>query len=65
MNDSERSDFLELKTFLEKALPLIEQQLIDYPPDGLNENYRFLVEKAIMYRETLKRINQQLNTDEK
>ena len=64
MTDNERNDLLELKTFLEKAIPLTEQQLIDYPSGGSTEDYRFLVEKAIMYRETMKQINQQLNREQ-
>lgn len=64
MTDDERYDLRELKAFLEKAIPLIEQQLIDYPSDGETQDYQFLIEKAIMYRESLKQIINQLATDE-
>ena len=64
MTNDERNNLLELKAFLEKAIPITEQGLIDFSPNGLSENYRFLIEKAIMYRETLKKINQQLETDD-
>ena len=63
MTENEYTDLLELKAFLEKAIPLIQQQLIDYPTNGKKRDYQFLIEKAIMYRETLKQINQQLETD--
>ncbi len=64
MTDEERNDLLELKVFLEKAIPLTERQLINYPASGSTEDYQFLIGKAIMYRETLKQVNQQLKTDE-
>jgi hypothetical protein len=63
MTHEERSDLLELKAFLEKALPLTEQELIYFSLNGSKENYQFLIDKAIMYRETLKKINQQLEED--
>lgn len=63
MTDDERNDLLELKASVENAIPLTEQQLLNFPANGSNEDYRFLVDKAIMYREVLKQINQQLETD--
>lgn len=61
MTKEERQDLLELKLFLEQTIPEVEIQLINSPLDGTKEDYQFLINKAVMYRETLRQINQQLD----
>lgn len=60
MSDDERNDLLELKAFLEEAIPQIEMQLINYSPDGSEEDYQFLIDKAVMYRDVFRQTVKQL-----
>jgi hypothetical protein len=64
MTDDERNDLLELKAFLEKAIPQVEMQLINYPPDGLRKDYQFLIDKAVMYRDVLRQTIKRLENRE-
>ncbi len=64
MSDDEQNDLLELQAFLEKAIPQVEKQLINYPPDGSEKDYRFLIDKAVMYRDMLRQtINRPQNRE--
>lgn len=64
MSDDERNDLLELKAFLERAILLVNQEIVDFPHDGLEEDYQFLTNKAVMYRDNLRTIIKLLQTDE-
>ena len=63
MTDNERNDLLELKAFLEKAILLVNEQIILFPPDGKDDDYRFLTNKAVMYRDNMRTIVELLETD--
>lgn len=60
MSDAERNDLLELKAFLEKAIPQVEMRLINYPSDGSQEDYQFLIDKTVMYRDVFSQTIKQL-----
>ena len=52
---------LELKKTIEEALTVTNQQIIDYLPTSNDEGLVFLVKKAINYRDTLNKINDELS----
>ena len=52
---------LELKKTIEEALTVTNQQIIDYLPTSNDEGFVFLVKKAINYRDTLNKINDELS----
>jgi hypothetical protein len=56
-----KKDLLELREAIEAALELTDQQIIDYLPTSNDEAFTFLIRKAIKYRETLKKINDELS----
>lgn len=56
MTDDERNDSLELKAFLEKAILSVEDDLIITDPRLSKKDYKFLVDKARMYRANLNQI---------
>lgn len=64
MSDEERNDLLELKSFLERAIPQVETQLMAYSPDGSEEDYQFLIDKAVMYRDVLRQTIKRLENKE-
>ena len=61
MSNDERNDLLELKAFLEKAILSVEDDLIITDPRLSKKEYKFLVDKARMYRTNLNQIINLLN----
>lgn len=61
MPHSYKQDLLELKESIEDALNQLNQQIIDYLPTSNDETFMFLVRKAIKYRDTLQKINDELS----
>ena len=60
MTDDERNDLPELKAFLEKAIPQVEDDLILTDPRLSKQDYQFLIDNARMYRNNLNQINKSL-----
>ena len=60
MSDDERNDLLELQRNLRHYLPILEQQLLAYPPNADDELFRFLITKLAKYRDTLVEIENRL-----
>jgi len=60
MSDDERNDLLELQRNLRRYLPILEQQLLAYPPNADNEIFRFLVNKMTQFRDMLVDIENRL-----
>lgn len=56
MTEDERNDLLELKSFLEKAIRSVEDDLITTDPRLSKADYQFLINKARMYRDNLNQI---------
>lgn len=42
MSNDERNDLLELKAFLVKAILLVNDEIVLFPHDGKDDDYRFL-----------------------
>ncbi len=63
MSDDERNDLMELKAFLEKAILLVNEDIILFPYDGKESDYQFLTNKAVMYRDNLRTVVELLETD--
>lgn len=61
MSDLEKQDLTDLKRIIETELPQLEIQLMFFPLDESDEDFKFLVKKAASYRDMLKTINSQLN----
>ncbi len=59
--DYNYEDLLELKQSIEKALDRADSQLLFFPLDDSDDDFRFLVNKAIQYRELLQKINNELS----
>ena len=58
MNHHEES--LELKRLLEKYLLEINDSILTYPPFGDDEKFKFLIKKAISYRNIIQQITIEL-----
>ena len=61
MHQSYEEYLLELKKSIEAALEVTNKQIIDYLPTSNDEVFMFLVRKAISYRDTLQKINDELS----
>jgi hypothetical protein len=61
MKQSYEEYLLELKESIEAALEATNKQIIDYLPTSNDETFMFLVRKAISYRDTLQKINDELS----
>ncbi|WP_028665462.1 hypothetical protein [Runella zeae] len=61
MPQSYEQYLLELKRYIETALEATDQQIVEYLPTSNDEQFVFLIKKAIQYRETLKKINEELS----
>lgn len=60
MSESEREDLQQMKVSLEKFLMLTNDQILDYGLKESDDDFNFLIKKAIQFRDTLLVINQQL-----
>ena len=61
MDEGERLFFQEMRANFEKYLAIIDQQILDYLPDGNDEEYDFLIKKAVEFRNLIKATNDKLN----
>jgi hypothetical protein len=52
---------IELKRILEGKLQILEDQILGFSERGDDNYYKQLINKAIYYRDTIHRINKQLN----
>lgn len=50
MDDLEKQDLMELKRIISEQLPQIEIQLMFFPLDESDEDFKFLIKKAASYR---------------
>ena len=60
MSNDERNDLLELQRNLRRYLPILEEQLLAYPPNADDEIFRFLVNKMAQFRDMLIDIDNRL-----
>jgi hypothetical protein len=57
----DKEDLLELKRAIEAALEETDKDIVLYSPHSDEERFLFLLKKAISYRDTLKKINEELS----
>jgi hypothetical protein len=60
MPQSYKQDLLDLKKSIEEALEKTNQEIIDYLPTANDEAFMFLIKRAIIYRDTLQKIKEEL-----
>ncbi len=63
MSDDERNDLLALQAALRYYLPILEQQLLAYPPNAEDATFQFLIKKLANYRDVLIDIENRLHND--
>ncbi len=61
MDELTLKDLYDLKESIGQALQKAEEQIINFPADGLNQNFDELIKKAIYYRDLLQKIEIQLS----
>jgi hypothetical protein len=61
MENQERRELIEMRQMIQKALIDTNDLLLVYPPDKNDADFMFLVKKAIMYRDSLTKIDELLN----
>lgn len=61
MNDEERDEWLTQRERLVIYLKTTQQQIIDYPTKANEEDYRFLIRKAIYYQDMINKLDELLN----
>lgn len=61
MDNNEKSELIEMRQMIKKALIDTNDLLLVYPPDENDADFMFLVKKAIMYRDSLTKIDELLN----
>ncbi len=61
MDELTLKDLYDLKESISQVLQQVEEQIINFPVDGLNQNFDNLIKKAIYYRDLLQKIETQLS----
>jgi hypothetical protein len=63
MTDKDRLDWLATRDKLKQILRDTEQAIIDYPPEGDDEDFKFLIRKAGSLRDWIAKIERILRED--
>jgi hypothetical protein len=58
--EEHQKELVELKLLLEKMLLELNDKIVSYLPEDSDEDFEFLVRKAINYRGLIQRINNEL-----
>ncbi|MEY4540219.1 MAG: hypothetical protein RLZZ306_1976 [Bacteroidota bacterium] len=58
--EEHQKELIELKLLLEKMLLELNDKIVAYLPEDSDEDFEFLVRKAINYRGLIQRINNEL-----
>jgi len=61
MTESDYQEALLMRDRLVNFLAITQEQIIAYPPRSNDEDFQFLIRKAIYYQELIDRIDRQLN----
>lgn len=61
MSNDERQDWLNMKAILEDYLIKVNQEIVQYSIRDDEEKYKFLINKAVEYWNTITKINELLN----
>ena len=65
MDEKEREDYRQLRAVVRKALADTEMRIMRYPANAPDRDFKFLINKAISYREVLAKLAQLLGDEEK
>jgi hypothetical protein len=60
--EEHQKELVELKLLLEKMLLELNDKIVSYLPEDSDEDFEFLVRKAINYRGLIQRINNELES---
>jgi hypothetical protein len=60
--EEHQKELIELKLLLEKMLLELNDKIVSYLPEDSDEDFEFLVKKAINYRGLILRINNELGS---
>jgi hypothetical protein len=60
--EDHQKELFNLKLLLEKMLLELNDKIISYLPEDSDEDFEFLVKKAINYRGLIQRINNELES---
>ena len=60
--EDHQKELLDLKLLLEKILLELNDKIVSYLPEDSDEDFEFLVRKAINYRGLIQRINNELES---
>lgn len=58
MEEKERQELLMVLDMAERALQDTERRIMEYPIEKDDRDFRFLVSKAIMFRDTIQKIKE-------
>ena len=61
MDDDERRFLLEMKANFQRYLTLIDDEILDYRSDDDDEEFIFLIKKAVEFRDLIKTVDDKLN----
>jgi hypothetical protein len=60
--EDHQKELFDLKLLLEKMLLELNDKIVSYLPEDSDEDFEFLVKKAINYRGLIQRINHELES---
>ncbi len=60
MSDTERDDLLSLHRLTEDYLQQTQTQIVDYPAIANDDDFQFLIRKAIYFQEMIDKMNSDL-----
>jgi hypothetical protein len=60
--EDHQKELFDLKLLLEKMLLELNDKIVSYLPEDSDEDFEFLVKKAINYRGLIQRINNELES---
>jgi len=63
MDAEKRKDYIQLRAKVVEILKETEVRILDYRPDESDADFRFLINKAISYRNVITKIDEELNEE--
>lgn|GEM_PF-2959985 len=63
MDEKEREEYIQLQSVVRKALADTENRILRYPTNASDRDFRFLISKAVSYREVLAKIARLLSDE--
>jgi len=63
VDEKEREEYIQLQSVVRKALADTENRILRYPTNASDRDFRFLISKAVSYREVLAKIARLLSDE--